>query len=80
VVVAERPYRYVYRVARNPFVRAHRAEQQLAPRPDGSTQLSWTVEMSAWIPGLMAVFVWLTRPQLERSLDALAERVRADRS
>jgi uncharacterized protein YndB with AHSA1/START domain len=80
VLVAERPHRYVYVVARNRFVRTHRAEQQLAARPDGTTQLRWTVDMSAWIPGLMHLFVWLTRPQLERSLDALAARVRADRA
>ena len=80
VLLAERPHRYVYRVARNPFVRAHRADQQLVARPDGTTRLSWTVDMSAWVPGLMNVFVWLTRPQLERSLDALAARVRTNRT
>src|SRR6185295_17039400 len=52
VLAAERPHRYIYSVAPNPFVRAHRAEQLLAARPGGTTRLSWSIDMSAWVPGL----------------------------
>lgn len=63
--------RLAYRVIGGPAVRSHRAVISLEPSGAG-TRLAWEVEIATRPAFLARVFEAVVRPQLERSLDALA--------
>lgn len=70
VVEVDPPLRFRYRVRPNWIVRRHDAEQVLTPTGD-HVQLTWSVRIDAWVPGLMPLLVRSMRGQLEGSLDRL---------
>lgn len=67
--------RLVYRVVRGAPVRYHRGEITLTSQ-GAETLLSWDVDVQFSLPGMGLLVRRMLEPQLQRSLDVLAETVR----
>lgn len=74
IVESHPPHRFVYRVVKGGGLKRHRGTLTLRDE-DGGSELSWTVDLTTWVPGASGLVRAIVRPQLEQGLDLLAERL-----
>ncbi|EFQ83702.1 hypothetical protein HMPREF0063_11365 [Aeromicrobium marinum DSM 15272] len=72
VMTAEEPALIEYRITKGSPLKSHRGVQRLTPTADGGTQLDYTIEFAAPVPGLAKVVALALTQSITSGLPKLA--------